>query len=208
MTKTIPTPTMADFASADGAHLLGIVKRGRTSKSYFPACDEVDRRASKRARDGRPYTEPIAEALVILDRRGVPHGGKKDDSGNYPVLGDSEKRLAKAAATAAVVEAKAATEVVTETAPSKSKGRPVGSGAGGAVHTARRKEAGPYRTEQFHQGVKMTYREACLRVGTLPANVEAAMPFEPFEPTDREWLPAIITVIGWAIFTAGWLAFP
>lgn len=49
-----------------------------------------------------------------------------------------------------------------------------GTGVGGPEHTARRKAASEYRLEQFHAGNKITYRDACIAFGTLPAAEMAA----------------------------------
>lgn len=44
-----------------------------------------------------------------------------------------------------------------------------GTGVGGSVHTEARKAATAYQTELKALGQKITYREACLAFGTLPA---------------------------------------
>lgn len=61
---------------------------------------------------------------------------------------------------------KTSTEVKATPAPKKSR---KGTGVGGSEHTQRRADARAWRIEQYHQGIKVSYRDACLHFGTLPA---------------------------------------
>lgn len=57
-------------------------------------------------------------------------------------------------------------------APAKAKPAPKsrkGTGVGGAEHTALRAEAKVYAAKQYKAGNKISYRDACIACGTLPA---------------------------------------
>lgn len=75
MSKTNAIPGNP-FTHADGATILAAVKAGKRNKdAYFAACDEVDRRVTNRVAASKAITRPIAEALTILDKRGIAHAG-------------------------------------------------------------------------------------------------------------------------------------
>lgn len=75
MSKTNAIPGNP-FTHADGATILAAVKVGKRNKdAYFAACDEVDRRVTNRVAASKAITRPIAEALTILDKRGIAHAG-------------------------------------------------------------------------------------------------------------------------------------
>lgn len=55
-----------------GSELLAAVKIGKRNRALFNAvCEEIDRRVVKRNLAGKPVTDPTAEMLAILARRGV-----------------------------------------------------------------------------------------------------------------------------------------
>lgn len=72
---------------------------------------------------------------------------------------------------------KATTKAKAKATPAPKKSRK-GTGVGGAEHTALRAEARKWRIEQYHLGVKITDRDACLHFGTLPAKELAEVGME------------------------------
>lgn len=87
MTKTIDSTT--DLRTFSGADLLHYVNIGKRSKHFDAVLDEIDRRVIRRLMKGKALTEPIVEALAILDRRGIIHAGPL--AVDAKVLTESEK---------------------------------------------------------------------------------------------------------------------
>lgn len=68
------TTTARPYKSASGDDLLAAVKVGKRSPARFDdAVDEIDYRTTKRNGQSLPLTAPVAEAVAILAKRGVPH---------------------------------------------------------------------------------------------------------------------------------------
>lgn len=113
------------------------------------AVAEIERRAKNRKLPKGKRTKAAHPGLLTL---------------TGPDLRDAVELLAPAKPATKATKAKAAPK------PNPRKG----TGVGGPEHTERRRLASEYRLEQFHAGNKITYRDACIAMGTLPAAEMAA----------------------------------